>query len=121
MTQREIDERKPYDPYEFIYKVGPDYNRRDLKKDIGFALVMAIIVFIGFLLSTLNNEEAMAVCVEEIGSKKCFKYINYEGFEVETYFDYYHKIDVGDTVWIHYSSYNDEISKVIDYEEHISK
>jgi hypothetical protein len=125
MTQREINERKPYDPYN-KYGDNIEFEKGDLKQIIGLVVGLGIVFFLGYLYKEWAIEdykETTAVFVNEGRYGKLFKFTSSDGIRIEASTQFNQKLDIGDTVWIKYSTFDEDVIEVIDknYKKHLKK
>ncbi len=124
MTQRQIDERKPYNHSELW--TPRELVKGDIKQIIGLVLGLGIVFFLGYLYKAWVIEdyiETTAVFVKMGRYGKRFKFTNSEGNIIEASTKFNQKLDIGDTVWIKYSTFDEDVIEVIDknYKKHLKK
>jgi hypothetical protein len=125
MTQRQINERKPFNQYN---KLGDniEFEKGDLKQIIGLVLGIASIFGLMYLYrfwAIKDYIETTAVYVDNGRSQKRFEFTLENGAKNEAWADFKPKLDIGDTVWIQYSTFNSDVIEVIDldYKKHLKK
>lgn len=125
MTQREINERKPYDMYN-KYGDNIGFEKGDLKQIIGLVLGLVSIFGLLYLYRTWAIEdykETTAVYLDNGRSQKRFEFRLENGDKIEAWADCEYKLEIGDTVWIKYSTFDEDVIEVIerDYKKHLNK
>ncbi len=124
MTQRQIDERKPYSHRELY--TPREMEKGDIKQTVGLVVGIASIVGLFYLYRTWVMEdyiETTAVFVDIDRSQKRFEFRLENGDKKVSWANCKHKLEIGDTVWIKYSSFDENVIEVIDkdYKKHMNK
>lgn len=124
MTQRQIDERKPYNHRELW--TPREMEKGDIKQAIGLFLGLVSIFGLFYLYRTWaieDNNETTAVYVDNGRSQKLFEFRIKNGDKMVAWANCDYKLEIGDTVWIKYSSFDENVIEVIDknYKKHLNK